>query len=190
VVFVGRMAYHANLAAARQLVREVMPRLWARRPTARLLIVGPDPPAALRREAADAGPRIEITGHVADVRPYVAGATVSVNPLPYAVGIQNKVLEAMAMATPVVATPAACTALRAVPGEQVLVAEGADAFAVAVARLLDDPAMAGRVGAAGRRYVEAAHDWRTVAADLEAIYRDAIASGARAARPEAGRGPA
>jgi glycosyltransferase involved in cell wall biosynthesis len=184
------MAYHANLAAARRLVSEIMPRLWKQRPAARLLIVGPDPPATLRHLAAAAGPRVEITGYVADVRPYLARATVSVNPLPYAVGIQNKLLEAMAMATPVVATPAAGAALQAVAGEHFVIAETDETIAAAIERLFDDPALARRLGATGRAYVEAMHDWRTVAAELEGIYRDAISAGAAAERPNGARGPA
>ena len=190
LIFHGRMGYHANVAAARQLVAEIMPRIWARRPETRVLLVGTDPPAALRTLAEQAGPRVDVSGSVPDVRPYLARATVSVSPLGYAVGIQNKVLEAMAMATPVVATPAACAALCAVPGEHLLVADGADALAATVLRLLDDPALARRLGAGGRRYVEAHHDWRVVAAELEAIYRDAIASYAPTVRPDAGVGAA
>lgn len=180
LVFVGRMAYHANFAAARLLLTDLMPRLWARRPDARLLIVGTTPPAALRALARRAGPRVVVTGAVPDVRPYLRRATLSVSPLPYAVGIQNKVLEAMATATPVVATRAACSGLRAVAGQDLLVAEGADAFAAEILRLLEEPALARTVGAAGRRYVEAQHDWRAAARDLEAIYHDAIAERAAA----------
>ncbi len=190
LVFHGRMGYHANFAAACQLVTQIMPRIWARQPEARVLLVGTDPPAALRALAQQAGPRVEVSGGVPDVRPYLGRATVSVSPLGYAVGIQNKVLEAMATATPVVATRAACAALRAVPGEHLLVADDADALAASVLRLLDDPALARRLGVAGRRYVEAQHDWRAVAGDLEAIYRDAIASYAPTVRPGTGTGAA
>ena len=110
-------------------------------------------------------------------------ATVSINPLVYGVGIQNKVLEAMACATPVVATPAACGGVLAKPGEQLLVAERADGCARHALRLLDDPTLARRIGAAGRVYVEAQHDWRTVARSLEGIYLDLLAEGAAAATP-------
>jgi sugar transferase (PEP-CTERM/EpsH1 system associated) len=190
LVFVGRMAYHANVAAARQLLTQVMPRIWTRRPDARLLVVGANPPAAVRRLAKRAVTRVEVTGSVRDVRPYLMRATVSVSPLPYAVGIQNKVLEAMAAATPVVATHAACSALRAVPGEHLLMADDPDAFAAAVLRLLDDTALARTLGAAGRRYVEAQHDWRAAARDLEAVYHDAIAAHASADAPHAAAGVA
>jgi sugar transferase (PEP-CTERM/EpsH1 system associated) len=175
LVFVGRMGYHANLAAAQNLVAQIMPRLWQRRPAARLVIVGADPPRSLRAMCAAAGPRVALTGYVADVRPFLAGATVSVNPLGYAVGVQNKILEAMAMGTPVVATSTACAALDVVREEQVLIADTSDELAAAAARLLDDPALAARIGAAGRRLVEDRYDWRAIGAELEAIYRDAMA---------------
>ena len=190
LIFVGRMAYHANCAAAAWLLSDIMPRIWARRPDARLSIVGAEPPAALRRLAKRAGARVEVTGAVTDVRPYLTRASVSVNPLRYAVGIQNKVLEAMATATPVVATGAACAALRAVPGEHFLPAADAATCADAVVRVLDDAGLARTLGAAGRRYVEAHHDWHAATRDLETIYYDAIAAHAAADEPRAAAGGA
>jgi glycosyltransferase involved in cell wall biosynthesis len=99
------------------------------------------------------------------------------------------VLEAMAMATPVVATPAACGGLVAAAGEHLLVAQDGDDVAAAVERLLDDRELASRLGCAGRRYVEAHHDWQRVGRDLEDIYRDAVAEYG-AARSPAGVGSA
>lgn len=174
VIFVGRMGYHANVAAARELLTAIMPRVWSRHPAARLLIVGANPPSSLRALAAAAGRRVEVTGYVPDVRPYLARATVSVSPLPYAVGIQNKVLEAMAMTTPVVATPAACAALSATPHEQLLVAAEAREMADGVIRLIDDPVLARRLGTAGGQYVQRTHDWRRIGTLLEQLYRQTI----------------
>ncbi len=115
-----------------------------------------------------------------DVRPYLARAAVSVSPLPYAVGIQNKVLEAMAMATPVIASPAAAAGLTARPGIEVLVEADPDRFAATVLRLFDDRVEADRLGAAGRAFVAANHQWPRLTARLEAVYREAIE---RAAQP-------
>jgi glycosyltransferase involved in cell wall biosynthesis len=176
LIFVGRMGYHANLAGARVLIESIMARIWARRPEARLLIVGADPPASLRALASRAGDRVTVTGTVPDVRPHLARATVSVSPLPYAVGIQNKVLEAMATATPVVASRAASAGLAAEPGTDLLVEAEPERFAAAVLRLLDEQDLARRIGAAGRRYVAAHHDWRAMTARLEEIYLEAIAA--------------
>jgi glycosyltransferase involved in cell wall biosynthesis len=87
------------------------------------------------------------------------GATIAAVPLRYGVGIQNKVLEAMATATPVVATPQAARALHGAAHEAIVLAETAGAFADAVIELLGDPARRAQMGAAGRRYVETYHDW-------------------------------
>ncbi|MGD9765978.1 MAG: glycosyltransferase, partial [Candidatus Binatia bacterium] len=130
---------------------------------------------------ARAGARVRLTGTVADLRPYLARAAVSVSPLPYAVGIQNKVLEAMAMAMPVVASPAAAAPLAARPGVDLLVEVEPDGFAAAVLRLIEDPLEAARIGAAGRAYVQEQHQWPLIAVRLEAVYREAIASAARSA---------
>ncbi|MGQ9787043.1 MAG: glycosyltransferase [Anaerolineae bacterium] len=91
-------------------------------------------------------------------------------PLRYGAGIQNKVLEALACGTPVVATPQACNALQVQAGRDLLVAADADEFAHQVLRVLDDPMLAAQLSAAGRRYVELHHDWNRVVAQLEAIY--------------------
>jgi glycosyltransferase involved in cell wall biosynthesis len=175
LVFVGRMGYHANVTAAAWLVGEVMPRVWARRPDATLALVGPDPPAGLRARAARAPGPVTVTGRVPDVRPWLAGATLAVAPLVYAVGVQNKLLEALATATPVVTTPEGAAGLGARPGEDLVVASGAPALAAAVVDLLGDAAARARLGRSGRRWVERHHDPRAAAAALEAVYREAIA---------------
>jgi glycosyltransferase involved in cell wall biosynthesis len=183
LVFVGRMSYHANVSAVAFLVDAVLPRMWRVRPDVRLNVVGEDPDPRLYRWAAASGGRITVTGTVADVRPYVAQATIAVCPVPYAVGIQNKVLEAMAMATATVCTPAAVRALTARDGHELLVGADADAFAGQALSLLDDAARRERLGTAARQYVERAHDWRASGEQLEAIYRDAIARSAMSNEP-------
>jgi glycosyltransferase involved in cell wall biosynthesis len=120
--------------------------------------------------------RIMVTGYVPDMRPFLASAAVAVTPIRYGVGIQNKVLEAMAMRTPVVTTSQARTALLAREDEHFLVGESADDFAAKVIRLLNDRELVARIGAAGRRYVEEHHDWNHLAARLEQVYRQAIDS--------------
>ncbi|HVO27901.1 MAG TPA: glycosyltransferase [Candidatus Margulisiibacteriota bacterium] len=174
LVFVGRMRYHANVAAVLYFVRDVLPLIWRHQPDARLSIVGQDPPREVKALARRYGSRVAVTGTVPDVRPYVARATVAVSPLRYAVGIPNKILEAMAMATPVVTTSAGITSLQARDREHLLVADHADDFARQVLRLLDDPALQRRLGASGRSYVESHHDWGAVVSRLEDIYVDTL----------------
>jgi sugar transferase (PEP-CTERM/EpsH1 system associated) len=173
IIFTGKMSYHANTAAALDLTTQVMPHVWRQRPDAKLALVGKDPSARLLALTGD--PRIAVTGTVADLRPYLAQATVAVSPIRYGVGIQNKVLEAMAMATPVVGTPQATTALQTQAGRDLLVADTAQGIAESILALLADEDLRRRVGQAGRRYVETCHNWITIAEELEGIYRRAMA---------------
>jgi polysaccharide biosynthesis protein PslH len=175
LVFSGKMSYHANVTAALHLARDIMPLVWRRRPQATLTIVGHNPPAAVRGLAGDA--RIVVTGSVGDVRPYLQRAAAAMAPMPYGAGIQNKVLEAMACATPVVASPQATAALQTVAGEHLLLAGSAGECAKAVLRLLDDTDLQQRIGHAGRRYVEERHNWDDVVARLESVYTAVMARG-------------
>ena len=172
VIFSGKMSYHANIAAAMDLATQVMPLVWQQLPEARLTIAGKDPSAELLALANDS--RITVTGTVPDLRPCLAQATVAVTPMRYGVGIQNKVLEAMAMATPVVSTPQSLTALQAEVGQDVLAASTFPEIAQAVLTLLTDKALCQRLGQAGRRYVESHHDWRVVTQKLVDIYRQVM----------------
>ena len=171
VVFTGKMSYHANIAAVLYFARDVLPHIWKRDPNVRFQVVGKDPPEAVQQLAADG--RIEVTGTVEDLRPYLVQATAAVCPALYAVGIQNKVLEAMAMGAPVVSTPAGCAALAAEEREAVLTADGPEQLATAVLRVISDRALAKRLSAAGRRYVETHHSWDTAARELEEVYQQA-----------------
>jgi polysaccharide biosynthesis protein PslH len=190
LVFTGKMSYHANVTAAQFLVREIMPRVWTRRPDVSVYLVGQNPPRSLRALAsmhpsastkvngqpAPGGGGVAVTGTVPDIRPYLERATLSVLPLVYGAGIQNKVLEAMACATPVITSPRAVQSLSTRPGRELVVADGADAFADAVLELIEDRRRAESIGRAGRTFVEAHHDWDDIGARLERIYGEVIAS--------------
>jgi glycosyltransferase involved in cell wall biosynthesis len=153
----GKMSYHANEAAALYLGREIMPLIWRARPDVRCMIVGREPTPAIRALGEDA--RIVVTGSVRSMPEVLRSTTIAAVPLRYGVGIQNKVLEAMATATPVVATPQAARALHSAAHEAIVLAGTAGAFADAVIGLLDDPVRRAQMGAVGRRYVETYHDW-------------------------------
>jgi glycosyltransferase involved in cell wall biosynthesis len=173
VVFSGKMSYHANIAAALDLAQTIMPRVWQAAPHVRLIIAGKDPPPTLKVLERDR--RISVTGGVPDLRPIIASAAVVACPLRYGAGIQNKVLEAMALARPVVIGAQAKSALRAEPGRDLLVGSDPQEFAGHMLGLLNDPALRRSIGQAGRRYVEAHHDWDMIAGQLEALYRAASA---------------
>jgi polysaccharide biosynthesis protein PslH len=168
LVISGKMSYHANVTMVLHFLETVMPRIWAVRPETQLHIVGKDPTRQLL--AATRQPNVTITGAVVDIRPYLQQATLAVAPILYGAGIQNKVLEAMACATPVVATPQAASALEAVPGHHLAVAERPADMAETILFLLSAPGQARQLGANGRCYVEEHHDWAQVARQLSDTY--------------------
>lgn len=181
VVFSGKMSYAANHDAALYFVREIWPRIRQACPDATLTLAGSGPHADLRALSASPHPGIHVTGHVPDLRPFLAQASVAVCPLRIGVGIQNKALEAMAMGLPVVATPLAARALPPdAPGRVLCTAQTPADFAAAVIDLLDHPASARQMGLAARAYVEAHHDWHALTVRLTALYQDAINASAHA----------
>jgi len=167
IVFTGTMDYRPNVEAVCWFAAEVMPLLRTREGAAApaFHIVGARPAPAV--QALARLPGVHVSGAVPDVRPYLAHAVVAVAPLRIARGIQNKVLEAMAMARPVIASPGAFQGIRAVPGRDLLVAESAAETAQRVAEVLDG-AHPG-LGAAGRAAVAAGHDWSATLQRLDAF---------------------
>jgi glycosyltransferase involved in cell wall biosynthesis len=133
-----------------------MPRLVKQWPQAKFHIVGRSPTAAVR---ALAGKTVAVSGTVPDVRPYLQHAAVAVAPLRVARGIQNKLLEAMAMGVPVVASPACVAPLRAHVGREVLTAADATDFAREIEGLLRNDERAKAIGAAGRERVLDSYSW-------------------------------
>lgn len=172
ILFSGKMSYHANEAAALHLLREIMPLVWRQRPDARVIIAGANPGPRLRAWGRDS--RVEITGYVPELRAYLQRATLAVAPLTYGVGIQNKVLEALACATPVVATRQATVALQARAGVELLAAGSVSAFTEAIVTLLEDANLRARLGQAGRAYIERHHTWNASAVMLELAYHAAL----------------
>jgi polysaccharide biosynthesis protein PslH len=145
--------------------RHALPLVREKHPQARFAVVGRKPDPSLSK----LGEGVELVGEVPDTRPWIARAAVVVAPLRLARGVQNKVLEAMAMARPVVASPAAFEGLAAVPGEEVVVAQGWQAEADAVNALLADPARGDAIGAAARARIEARYSWDARLAPLDGM---------------------
>lgn len=166
-VFVGVLDYPPNIDAMQWFCRKVFPMLREQLPNATLAIVGRNPTSAVR-QLADV-PGVEVIASVPDVRPYMAQASVAIAPLRIARGIQNKVLEAMAMALPVVVSPAALEGLTVEPGRDVLCAESADQWVHDITRLCRDRAMAIELGRAGRSFVESTHSWSACLSKLDEV---------------------
>jgi len=187
IVFTGLMDYWPNVDAVTWFAREILPRVRARHPQARFWIVGARPGEAVRALAA--GPGVTVVGAVADTRPWIAHADVVVAPLRVARGVQNKVLEAFAMARPVVMTPEAAEGIALPPGAEGWVASDAARLADQVARLLEAPPAQGWRQAC-RAWMERRYGW----SGPQARFAELVAAAARrrarpvqaAALPEAG----
>jgi len=156
LVFTGAMDYWPNVDAVTWFAREMLPVLRQRHPKARLHIVGRNPSAAVKALASEA---VSVSGTVPDVRPFLQHAAVVVAPLRLARGIQNKVLEAMAMQRPVVAATECVSALDAQAGVDIVAAAEAADYVRAIDGLLSHPEQARAVGEAGRRRVLASYAW-------------------------------
>jgi sugar transferase (PEP-CTERM/EpsH1 system associated) len=172
LIFLGKMSYYVNISSVLWFYRQILPLIRKQRPKAKLLIVGREPAPKIGALAAD--PAVTISGTVEDVRPYLGSATVSICPMVSGSGIQNKMLEAMAMGAPVVATSLACQALQVKPGRDVLVTDTAEGFSAAVLKLLDDPVLRDRLAECGRRYVEQFHHWSLIGEKLETVYKELV----------------
>ncbi|MBL9069037.1 MAG: TIGR03087 family PEP-CTERM/XrtA system glycosyltransferase [Sphingopyxis sp.] len=166
-VFTGQMDYRPNIDAVRWFATDVLPIIRRRHAAAGFAIVGRAPTEEVRALAALPG--VTVTGEVPDMRPWLAAADAVVAPLLLARGVQNKLLEAMAMARPVVASAAAATGIDAQPGTHLLVAEGAGAMAAATVKLFDDPDAATKMGQAARAQMIARYGWGARLAPLAGL---------------------
>jgi sugar transferase (PEP-CTERM/EpsH1 system associated) len=173
VIFTGAMDYAPNIEAARWFVRSVWPHIRAQMPEASFVIAGGPVGSAVKEMAKTPG--VSVLGYVDDMAATIAKAQVAVAPLLTARGIQNKVLEGMAMAKPVVATRAAKEGIVAEEGRDLLVADDPAEFAQAVLALLKDAAARSKVGADARRFVERHHSWPRCLEALDGVIAQALA---------------
>jgi glycosyltransferase involved in cell wall biosynthesis len=171
LVFSGTLDFRPNVDAVLWFAGEVLPRIRAQRPDARLLVVGKRPAPALR-ELAEQG-ALTLTGEVPDARPYIAGAAVYVVPMRIGGGVRLKLLEALSLETPVVSTSMGAEGVAGLHGdEHCLLADDPVGFAAAALRLLDEPALGCRLGAAGRVLTRERYDWAAIVPRLEALYTE------------------
>lgn len=177
LAFTGSMDWLPNEDAMLYFCREILPRIRQVEPRVTVSIIGRNPTPAVRR-LAEQVPGITITGRVADVRPHVGRASLSIVPLRIGGGTRLKIYEAMAMGRPVVSTTVGAEGLPLEAGRDLAIADDPDGFARAVLALLSDPAARQRMADAARRLVTERYDWSAVAGTLE----DAL----HAARPAAG----
>jgi sugar transferase (PEP-CTERM/EpsH1 system associated) len=167
IVFTGQMDYRPNIEAVADFAQDAMPFIRLTHPEASFAIVGRNPTHAV--SDLSILPGVQVTGAIDDVRTWLAAADVVVAPLRIARGIQNKVLEAMAMARPVVASAAAAEGIDAVNGTHFFVEPNVSAEAARVCALLNDTNSALKMGQAARTHVSAHYGWAGQLAPLDAI---------------------
>lgn len=167
ILFTGQMDYQPNVQAVQSFSNEVMPNILARFPDARFAIVGRAPSGKVKQLDQKNG--TIVTGAVDDIRSWLMAADVVVAPLRIARGIQNKVLEAMAMAKPVVTSGCAAEGINATSGEHFLIAHSIEEEAQLVCDLLNDPERARKLGAQAKELIHSHYSWQSQLADLPAL---------------------
>jgi glycosyltransferase involved in cell wall biosynthesis len=167
LLFVGNYEYAPNVDAALHLAREILPQVQAQIPGAKLWLVGNAPTPEMQALASES---IQVSGRVPDVRPYLAQATAFVCPLRLGAGIKNKVLEAMAMGCPLVATPLSVDGIAVQHEHDALIADDA-VIADATIRLLRDPNLQRTLSHNGRKIIEAQYSWSRAADLYEQLYK-------------------
>jgi sugar transferase (PEP-CTERM/EpsH1 system associated) len=167
LVFTGAMDYFPNIDAVQHFCQTIFPLVRKARPEVRFSIVGRNPTRLVK--ALGHHPHVTVTGSVSDVRPYLTRAQVAVVPLRIARGVQNKVLEAMAMGLPVVGTSQAFQGLQATTSDGVRIVDAPEAFAQEVLTLLEDHALQRQRSLQARHYVQCHHQWQGHGASLESL---------------------
>lgn len=169
LLFTGTLDFRPNIDALIWFVRDVLPIIQRQRPGTRLRIVGRSPAPAVQALAQNAN--VELAANVPDVRPHFAAAAVYVLPMRIGGGVRLKLLEALAMATPLVSTTMGADGVEGLHAdEHCLLADDPHAFAAAVVRILTDRALAQRLAAQGRAFVAQHYDWHAIVPRLEAAW--------------------
>jgi polysaccharide biosynthesis protein PslH len=174
IVFVGSMDYHANIEAATNFGRAVWPMIHEKRPDLRFTIVGRNPPAEVTGLSSING--IEVTGSVADVRPYYREAWAAVVPLNLGGGSRLKILEAMAAGVPVVSTKLGAEGLEVTDGQNILLSDSQMELAHGVFKVIDSVDLRAQIITGGQTLVRARYDWSTLGAKLITEYEGLMAT--------------
>lgn len=171
ILFIGNLGYAPNVRAAQYLVHEIMPRLWKKRPNARLLLAGARPAPWLKRLR---DPRIELLGWVENIRDAYSKGSVFVAPLFTGSGMQNKILEAMAVGVPCISTEIVNDSILAKPNREILLAEKAESFVEHIIHLFDDEDYFRALSKNGRAFIEANFPWQKATQPLVSLLHNIL----------------
>lgn len=173
IIFTGNMGYFPNVDAVTYFCRYIFPQIKRNLPDVRFRIVGYSPRPVISKLRTFDG-SIEVTGFVDNIANELGRASIAVAPMQSGSGVQNKILEAMATGTPVVATKLATHAIDLQAGRDIMIADRPSEFANVVVRVLKDRLLRHRLGLSGRKLVEQKHSWARVVGKLENVYQKTI----------------
>ncbi|MBX2870314.1 MAG: glycosyltransferase family 4 protein [Acidiferrobacterales bacterium] len=177
LVFSGNMEYPPNIDGAVRFCNEVLPLIKKRIPDIRFYIVGTSPTPDVLALAKD--PAVIVTGRVPDLRQYMLQAEVAIAPMRITAGLLNKVLEALSMGLPLVATPQANEGIEAEDGSEIIIAASNEKFAEQIIELLNDAERREALGIAGRRFILEKWTWEAHLEDLEQMFIELVGSKSR-----------
>ncbi|HEY9115614.1 MAG TPA: glycosyltransferase, partial [Bacteroidales bacterium] len=166
LIFIGNMAYPPNIDAAEFLAKEIMPIVWKKNPEAKLLLAGASPHFRVSSLASD---KIKVSGWLDDIRDAYGSGKIFIAPMRIGTGLQNKLLEAMAMQIPCITTPLANDALQAEEGTQILMGSSAEELAECVLKLLEDKELYSKLAVNGQQLVKKQFSWEEYTEQLHQI---------------------
>lgn len=178
IAFLGNLRYAPNEDMVVRFATAILPRVLRTRPDARFVVIGANPTRRVQR--LHNGSSIVVTGEVSDPAPVLAAARVSVCPMRFGAGVQNKVLESMALGVPVVATSAGHEGIPAEADREILLADDDDSFADRVLRVLSDDRLHAELAAAGREFIDRSFRWPQQMAAYRELLRSAASAGGQA----------
>lgn len=167
LLFSGAMSYAPNIDAAEYLIKEIMPIVWQQKPDVKIAIAGGGAPLSLQKLANE---RVVMPGWVDDMKEYYSQSNIFIAPMQIGTGLQNKLLEAMAMNMPCITSTLANQALKAKDKTEILIANNAKEYADCVLRLLDNPTLAKEIADVGKDYVYQHYSWKTNCDRLSKIF--------------------
>lgn len=169
ILFAGAMSYAPNIDAAEYLIKEIMPLVWEKKPNVKIAIAGGGAPISLQKEANE---RIIMPGWVDDMKEYYSQTKIFIAPMRIGTGLQNKLLEAMAMNVACITSPLANQALKAKDKEEILIADNAKAYADCIIDLLDNEQLSSKIANAGKDYVFNEYSWENSCEKLSNIFKN------------------
>jgi len=173
LIFAGRMDQYSNVDAIMQFCRNVWPLVKEKFPKMRFSIIGNNPPQKLL-DMAKSDERIEVLGYVDDVRPYFAGATISICPIRDGGGTRLKILDAMAMGMPIISTTIGCEGIDVSPGINVFIANTPEEYVQSIGKLINDDMLRKSLSNCARITVEKKYSWNIIGQKLNKYYHDSV----------------